>query len=143
MYKKTMTIAIVCLILAALAITSLKAFSLFRGGTGFLPHSSEVKEIFIAYSYGRDESPEEIDNSTEFNLRDEEEIKPILQLLEGKEFPRFPLLNSDNMDFDESWIINIFPMKGEPFYIYVDKNNVSEYEIKNSGLYEYLRKNHT
>jgi len=143
MCKKKMTIAIVCLVIAIVVVISFKALSFFRGGTGFLPPSNEVKEIYIAYSIGNDESADEIDNSKEFRLTSVEKIEPILKLLEGKEFPRFPLLNSESMDFDESWFINIFPIKGEPFYIYVDKYNVSEYEMKNSSLYEHLRKNYT
>ena len=143
MFKKIMTMAIVCLVIVTTAIISFKALSFFRGGTGFLPELNEIKEIYIAYSYESDESSEENDNSKEFNLTDKERIKQISELLEGKEFPRFPLLNSDNMNFNESWFINIFPKNGEPFYIYVDKYNVSEYKINDSSLYQYLRKNYT
>ncbi len=138
-----MSIAIACLVIAAITIISFKAFSFFRGGTGFLPSSSEVKEIYISYSIGDDEPFEEVDDSNEFRVTDKEKIESILKLLKPKKFPRFPLLNSDDMDFNESWFINIFPKSGEPFYIYVDKYNVSEYKMKDSSLYEHLRKNYT
>jgi len=137
-----MTIVIVCLIIVVLAIFLFKALSFYRGGTSYLPLSSKIKRIYIAYSIQGDTPTEAIDNSKEFNLTDEGSFEPILKLLEDKEFPRFPLLNDDKLDFNEGWFVNIFPKTGQPFYIYVDKYNVSEYEMKDSRLYEYLRKNY-
>lgn len=139
MRKKSLALAGLVIV----ATISFKALSFFRAEADFLPPLDEIKEIHIAYSFEGDETFEETGLAKEFYLTGEQKIKPILELLEDKKFPKFPLLNSDNLDFNESWFINVFPKNSEPFYIYVDKYNISEYRIKDSRLYEHLRKNYT
>ncbi len=108
-----------------------------------LPPASEIREISIYYSENIGDLLPDNYEPKEFVLTNAEEIRRILEKLEGIPISRNPLIDSDKVDEGPNWILNIYFEDGQFRFVSVDKQHVSGINSKNSELYQYLKRHYT
>lgn len=129
-------------------ISGLFVLSIILGALGWyeflyakvLPPTDQIKSIVIYYSESDDDY-----EPKEFKLSDENDIANVRDLIGDIPISKLPLIDSEQMDSRQSWIINIYFKDAESDfrYIAVDKKQVSGTLIDSSPLYEFLRKKYT
>ena len=108
-----------------------------------MPPASEVREITIFYSENAEELLPDDYEPKEFMLKTAEEIRPIIEKLEGIPISRIPLVDGDDADEGPNWILNLHFRNRQFRFLTVDRKQVSGNAIDSSEIFRYLREHFT